>query len=78
MGFACTRPTDTLAKADPEPQAAFRREFEIVKKKLVDGEMDRILFEDESMIRDDQAIGRTGFPKGQHKKDSDIREASGR
>ncbi|MCL4520465.1 MAG: IS630 family transposase [Firmicutes bacterium] len=37
-------------------------------KKLVDGEMERILFEDESMIRDDQALGRTGFPKGQQKK----------
>ena len=78
LGFACTRPTDTLAKADSEKPAGFRTEFEIVKKKLVDGEMDCILFEDESMIRDDQAIGRTGFPKGQHKKDSDIREASGR
>jgi len=68
LGFACTRPTYTLAKADPEKQAAFRTDFEIVKKKLLDGEIDRILFEDESMIRDYQAIGRTWFPKGQQKK----------
>jgi len=32
LGFACTRPTYTLAKADPEKQAAFRTDFEIVKK----------------------------------------------
>ena len=27
LGFACTRPTYTLAKADPEKQAAFSRNF---------------------------------------------------
>ena len=32
LGFACTRPTYTLAKVDPEKQAAFRTDFEIVKK----------------------------------------------
>jgi putative transposase len=34
----------------------------------LDGEIDRILFEDESMTGDYQAIGRTWFPKGQQKK----------
>lgn len=33
-----------------------------------DGEIDRILFQDESMIRDYQAIANTWFPKGQQKK----------
>ena len=67
LGFSCTRPTYTLAKADPAKQAAFRAEFEVVKQQLIDGHIDRILFEDESMIRDYQAIGRTWFPKGQQK-----------
>jgi transposase len=34
---------------------------------LIQGEIDRILFEDESMIRDYQAIGSTWFPKGKQK-----------
>jgi len=67
LGFTCTRPTYTLAKADPAKQAAFREDFEVVKKPLLDGEMDHILLEQESMIRDDQAIGRTWLPKGQPK-----------
>src|SRR5690625_403020 len=33
-----------------------------------DGEIDRILFQDESMIRDYQAIANTWFPRGQQKK----------
>lgn len=33
-----------------------------------DGEIDRILFQDESMIRDYQAIANTWFPKGRQKK----------
>ncbi len=67
LGFACTRPTYTLAKADPEKQAAFREAFERQRERLLDGDIDRILFEDESMIRDDQAVQRTWFPKGQQK-----------
>jgi transposase len=34
---------------------------------MMDGEIDRILFEDESMIRDYQALANTWFPKGQQK-----------
>jgi transposase len=67
LGFACTRPTYTLAKADPEKQAAFRETFEKQRQRLLQGDIDHILFEDESMIRDYQAIGRTWFPKGQQK-----------
>lgn len=33
----------------------------------MEGEIDRILFEDESMIRDYQALANTWFPKGQQK-----------
>ena len=67
LGFSCTRPTYTLAKADPEKQKKFKRQFRRQKHRLRHGEIDRILFEDESMIRDYQAIGRTWFPKGQQK-----------
>ncbi len=66
LGFSHTRPTYTLAKADPEQQEAFKQEFEEVKK-LVKREIDRILFEEESMIRDYQALVSTWFPKGQQK-----------
>ncbi len=52
LGFACTRPTYTLAKADPEKQAAFRETFEKQRQRLLQGDIDHILFEDESMIRD--------------------------
>jgi len=34
---------------------------------LIFGEVDHILFEDESMIRDYQAISKTWFPKGQQR-----------
>jgi len=34
---------------------------------LIDGEIDHILFQDESMIRDYQAICKTWFPKGQQR-----------
>jgi len=39
----------------------------VIKKKLLNEEIDRILFEDESMIRDYQALSRTWFAKGQQK-----------
>lgn len=32
LGFSYTKPTYTLAKADPEKQAAFKQDFEEVKK----------------------------------------------
>ncbi|MFL0198184.1 IS630 family transposase [Clostridium sp. WILCCON 0269] len=37
------------------------------KKNLIDGNIDHILFEDESMIRDYQAIYKTWFPKSQQR-----------
>ncbi|MNN27216.1 hypothetical protein D3C81_1407450 [compost metagenome] len=42
------------------------QEFEAYKK-LLHSEIDRILFIDESMIRDYQALSRTWFAKGQQK-----------
>lgn len=67
LRLSFTSPTYTLAKADPIKQEAFKEEFEEIKKKLLNEEIDRILFEDESMIRDYQALSRTWFAKGQQK-----------
>lgn len=68
LGLSYTRPTYTLEKADPEKQKVFVEEtFPAQKKKLINGEIDHILFEDESMIRDYQAIQRTWFLKGKQR-----------
>ncbi|BFH62480.1 hypothetical protein PAJ34TS1_30720 [Paenibacillus azoreducens] len=66
LGFSFTKPTYTLALADSEKQEQFKQDFETVKK-LIQREIDRILFQDESMIRDYQALAHTWFPKGQQK-----------
>lgn len=66
LKLSFTKPTYTLAKADPQKQEEFKETFEELKK-LLDGHIDRILFEDESMIRDYQALSRTWFPKGHQK-----------
>ncbi|WP_156890004.1 IS630 family transposase [Planococcus lenghuensis] len=67
LGLSFTRPTYTLKKADPEKQAEFRDKTFPDLKKLMDGKIDRLLFEDESMIRDYQAIGSTWFLRGQQR-----------
>jgi transposase len=67
LNFTYTRPTYVLAKADVEKQEAFKEEFEEVKKRAALDENVVVLFEDESMIRDYQAIGATWFPKGKQK-----------
>jgi CO dehydrogenase/acetyl-CoA synthase gamma subunit (corrinoid Fe-S protein) len=64
LGF--TTPTYTLAKADPLKQEAFKQEWQAIKK-LLNEQIDRILFQDESMIRDYQALSKTWFAKGQQK-----------
>ncbi|WP_376717986.1 IS630 family transposase [Paenibacillus forsythiae] len=66
LKLSFTKPTYTLAKADPQKQEEFKEHFQELKK-LLAGRIDRILFEDESMIRDYQALSRTWFPKGQQK-----------
>lgn len=59
LGLSCTRPTYTLKKADLEKQETFKNETFPKLKKLLNGDIDYVLFEDESMIRDYQAIGNT-------------------
>ncbi len=66
LGLSYTRPTYTLDKADPKKQEQFRKTFETLKK-LLEGDITTILFEDESMIRDYQAIMKTWFPKGKQR-----------
>ncbi len=67
LGMSFTAPTYRLAKADPEKQKAFLARFECLRKQLLDEKIDRILFIDETMIRDYQALSRTWFPKGRQK-----------
>jgi putative transposase len=43
------------------------KKFSNIKTRLLNNDIDRILFEDEAMIRDYQAIGRTWFLKGQQR-----------
>ncbi|MGL5749304.1 MAG: IS630 family transposase [Paraclostridium sp.] len=66
LNLSYTRPTYTLAKADEEKQIKFIEDFEVLKK-IPQGEVNHILFQDESMIRDYQAIQKTWFIKGQQK-----------
>ena len=66
LGLSYTRPTYTLDKADPKKQEQFRKTFETLKK-LLEGDITTILFEDESMSRDYQAIMKTWFPKGKQR-----------
>ncbi|MCR8636976.1 IS630 family transposase [Paenibacillus radicis (ex Xue et al. 2023)] len=69
LGFSFTKATYTLAKADPEAQAAFKDvTFPELKRQLEDGTIDHLLFEDESMIRAYQALQYSWFPKGQQRK----------
>lgn len=64
-GFSWTRPTDVLAKADPERQKVWVQALQELKKLTV---RDVLLFEDEAPIRDYPAIGTTWFLRGQPKK----------
>lgn len=66
LGPSYTRPTYTLDKAGLQKQEQFRETFEALKK-LLEGSISTILFEDESMIRDYQAIMKTWFPKGKQR-----------
>lgn len=64
LNLSFTRLTYTLAKADPQKQEEFKQKFEL-SKNLLNGNIDHILFEDESMIRDYQAIQKAWFRKGE-------------
>ncbi|MGL4874235.1 MAG: IS630 family transposase [Clostridium sp.] len=67
LNLSYTRPTYVLKKADKEKQELFKQDF-VELKKLLDGKIDHILFEDESMVRDYQAIQKTWAKKGEQKK----------
>lgn len=67
LGLSYTRPTYTLAKADPIKQEQFRKVLE-TKKKNLNNDIQHLLFEDESTIRDYQALMNTWFPVGEQKK----------
>lgn len=67
LNLSYTRPTYVLKNAAHVKQEKFKEAFEVLKKHL-EGLIDHILFEDESMIRDYQAIQKTWFIKRQQKK----------
>ena len=67
LNLSYTRPTYVLKKADPEKQEIFKFDFEALKKHL-NGEVNHILFQDESIVRDYQALQNTWFIKGQQRK----------
>lgn len=72
IGMSYTKPTYTLAAADEEKQREFVEETFPGLKNYDNGEINHLLFEDESMIRDYQALQRTWFAKG-HQHDSNNR-----
>lgn len=67
LGLSHTKPTYTLANADPAKQKQFIEETFPAFKKLMYEEIDHLLFQDESMIRDYQALQHTWFLKGKQR-----------
>ncbi|WP_257985127.1 IS630 family transposase [Bacillus sp. T33-2] len=67
LGLSYTKPTYTLAAADEKKQKEFVETTFPEVKKIENGEIDHILFEDESMIRDYQALQYTWFEKGKQR-----------
>lgn len=67
LNLSYIRPTYILKKADKNKQEIFKKTVWTSKKHL-NGEASHILFQDESIIRDYQAIQKTWFLKGQPKK----------
>ncbi|WP_445667361.1 IS630 family transposase [Paenibacillus sp. FSL H8-0034] len=67
LGLSYTKPTYTLAAADEVKQQAFTEVTFPTLKKLMDEEIAHLLFEDESMIRDYQALQHTWFLKGKQR-----------
>lgn len=69
MNFSFTKATYSLAKADEDAQAFFRKHiFAELKKQVETEEIDHLLFEDESMIRSYQALQYNWFPRGRQRK----------
>ncbi len=78
LGLSYTRPTYVLAKADPAKQKAFMEKTFPELKKLLNQEIDYLLFQDETMIRDYQAIQCTRFLERATKAYPHLRKTSGR
>lgn len=69
LGFSYTKATYTLVRANKEEQKQFREvTLPELKQQLSQGEIDHLLFEDESMIRAYLALQYNWFPKGQQRK----------
>ncbi|SDT35881.1 Winged helix-turn helix [Paenibacillaceae bacterium GAS479] len=69
LGFSYTKATYTLARANPEEQEHFRNvTLPELKDQLDQGEIDHLLFEDESSIRAYMVLQYNWFPKGQQRK----------
>lgn len=68
QGLSYTKPTYTLAAADPEKQRQFSAStFPEFKKRLLNDEIGHVRFEDEFMIRDYQAIQKTWLLRGKQR-----------
>ncbi|MFC5702303.1 IS630 family transposase [Cohnella faecalis] len=67
LSMSYTKPTYTLAAANKEKQSEFVETTFPRLKKLENGEIDHLLFEDEAMIRDYQALQHTWFAKGKQR-----------
>lgn len=76
LNLIYTRPTYVMAKADKNKQEKFKNDFEELKKCL-NGLVYTILFQDESLIRDYQAIQKTWFIKEKQNKIPNYRKISG-
>ncbi|GGE02641.1 IS630 family transposase [Paenibacillus nasutitermitis] len=69
MNFSFTKATYSMAKADEDAQALFRKQTFVQLKKQVENEkIDHLLFEGESMIRSYQALQYNWFPRGRQRK----------
>lgn len=69
LGFSYTKATYTLARANPAEQKVFREiTLPELKEQVIQGELDHLLFEDESMIRAYLALQYNWFLKGQQRK----------
>lgn len=71
VSLSYTRSIYTLVKADLQKQEHFRQDFEKLKK-LLNNDIARILFEDESMIWDYQAVMKPWLLKGNQGDDTKI------
>ncbi|MNW37374.1 hypothetical protein D3C74_144150 [compost metagenome] len=69
MRFSFTKATYTLAHANEEAQAYFKKHtFAQLKKQVETEKIEHLLFEDESMIRSYQALQYNWFPRGKQRK----------